>query len=175
MENPMTNQPENIDFVGIRVRQFTTRSFDQVLAELRTRVGETTTKNIEQLSVDAETREEFASRVEKHIGSSGFMLFAEINHGRWIEKYGIKRRLLRWVIGNPLIAITMLQQDYTTGLFVPIALLLAEDEDGAGCNITYVVPSSLMMVRRNSQLASAAKELDLKIKDLVALATATKG
>ena len=171
----MSNQPEKIDFVGIRVRHFTTKSFEQVLAELRTRVGETTTKNIEQLSVDAETREEFASRVEKYVGPSGFMLFAEIDHGRWIKKFGIKRRLLRWIIGNPLIAITMLEHDYTTGLFVPIDLLLAENDGGVGCNITYVVPSSLMMVGRNSQLHSAAEELDIKIEDLVTQAVATQG
>ncbi len=101
------------------------------------------------------------------------MLFAEIDHGRWIQKFGIKRRLLRWIIGNPLIAITMIQHDYTAGLFVPIDLLLAENDDGVGCNITYAVPSSLIMVERNPQLRSAAEVLDAKIENLVAEAMAT--
>jgi uncharacterized protein (DUF302 family) len=174
MNNAIRNKPEMIDFVGIRVRHFTTLSFDQVLTELRARVGETFTKNNDQLSIDTETRAEFEKRVEKHLGSSGFMLFAEIDHGRWIQKFGIKRRLLRWIIGNPLIAITMIQHDYTAGLFVPIDLLLAENDDGVGCNITYAVPSSLIMFEKNPQLRSAAEILDAKFESLVAEAMATK-
>ncbi len=58
MNNTIRNKPEMIDFVGIRIRHFTTISFDQVLVELRTRVGETFTKNVEQLNIDTETREE---------------------------------------------------------------------------------------------------------------------
>ncbi len=174
MNNAIRNKPEMIDFVGIRVRHFTTVSFDQVLIELRARVGETFTKSKKQLSIDTETREEFEKRMEKYVGPSGFMLFAEIDHGRWIQKFGIKRRLLRWIIGNPLIAITLIQHDYTAGLFVPIDLLLAENDDGVGCNVTYAVPSSLVMFERNPQLRSAAEILDAKFENLLAEAMATK-
>ncbi len=174
MSNTIGNKPEMIDFVGIRVRHFATKSFDQVLVELRARVGETTTKNIEQISVETESREEFEKRVGKYVGSSGFMLFAEIDHGSWTPKFGIKRRLLRWIIGNPLIAVTMIQHEYTAGLFVPIDLLLADNDDGVGCNVTYVVPSSLIVFEKNPQLRSAAEVLDAKIENLVAEAVTTK-
>jgi uncharacterized protein (DUF302 family) len=173
MNNTIKNKPEMIDFVGIRVRHFTTVSFDQVLAELRARVGGTFTKSKELLNIDTETREEFERRVEKHLGPSGFMLFSEIDHGVWIKKFGIKRRMLRWIIGNPLIAITMIQHDYTAGLFVPIDLLLAEDDDGVGCNVTYAVPSSLIMFEKNPELRSAAEILDAKFESLVSEAMAT--
>ncbi len=86
-----------------------------------------------------------------------------------MQKYGIKRRLLRWIFGNPLIAITMLRHDYTAGLFVPIELLLAEGDDGVGCSIVYVLPSSLIAVdAANPQLLSAAQALDAKLGALVA-------
>jgi uncharacterized protein (DUF302 family) len=98
------------------------------------------------------------------------MLFAQMNHGRWIEKFGVKRRLIRWIFGNPLIAITMIRHDYTAGLFVPIELLLAESDDGASCSITYVLPSSLIVVDANPQLLSAAQALDVKAGALVAFA-----
>ena len=173
MNKIIRNKPEMIDFVGIRVRHFTTISFDQVLGELRARVGETFTKNKELLNIDSETREEFEKRVEKYVGPSGFMLFSEIDHGSWIKKFGIKRRMLRWIIGNPLIAITMIEHDYTSGLFVPIDLLLAENDDGIGCNITYAVPSSLIMFEKNPELRSAAEILDAKFESLVSEAMAT--
>jgi hypothetical protein len=56
------------------------------------------------------------------------------------------------------------------GIFVPIELLLAESDDGATCNVTYVVPSSLIAVDVNPQLLSAAKALDAKAEALVASA-----
>ena len=35
---------------------------------------------------------------------SGFMLFAEIDHGGWLPKFGIKQRTVRWILGNPIYA-----------------------------------------------------------------------
>jgi uncharacterized protein (DUF302 family) len=158
---------EEVEFTGKRIRHYSRLSFDEVLARLRARVGETTLDKVVALSG---TREEFEQKVQQYVGDSGFMLFSQIDHGRWIEKYGIKRRLLRWIFGNPLIAITMIQHDYSAGLFVPIELLLAESDDGATCNVTYVVPSSLIAVDANPQLLSAAQALDAKAEALVASA-----
>jgi len=45
------------------------------------------------------------------------MLFHEIDHGGWLSKFGINRRMVRWIFGNPLIAITMIRHDLTAGLF----------------------------------------------------------
>jgi hypothetical protein len=43
--------------------------------------------------------------IEKQfVGKSGFMLFSEIDHGGWIARFGIHRRVLRLIFGNPLIA-----------------------------------------------------------------------
>src|SRR5277367_4246755 len=114
--------------------------------------------------------EAFEKKVQQYVGDGGFMLFQEMDHGRWIEKYGIKRRLIRWIFGNPLIAITMIRHDYTAGLFVPIELLLAESDDGASCNVTYVVPSSLIVVDANPQLLAAAQVLDAKTEALISSA-----
>jgi uncharacterized protein (DUF302 family) len=160
---------EEVDFKGKRIRHYSSLSFDEVLARLRARVGETT---LDSVVGQPGSREEFAEKIQQHVGDSGFMLMAQVDHGRWIEKYGIKRRLLRWIFGNPLIAITMLRHDYTAGLFLPIELLLAESDDGASCNVTYVVPSSLIVVDANPQLLAAAQALDAKAEALVASAVA---
>jgi uncharacterized protein (DUF302 family) len=158
---------EVIEFTGRRVRHYSALNFEDVLANLRAHVGKAALGSIVRLEG---TREEFAAEVERHLGDSGFMLFAEIDHSRWIAKFGIKRRLLRWILGNPLIAITMLSHDYTAGLFVPIELLLAESDDGTGCNMTYVVPSSLIAIGSNPDLLSAAEALDAKLEALAATA-----
>jgi uncharacterized protein (DUF302 family) len=94
------------------------------------------------------------------------MLFGLVDHGAWITKAGIDRKVLRVILGNPLIAITMLRHDLTAGLFAPVELLILDEE--AGSSLTYVKPSSLMVVEPNPELLSAAEELDAK---LAALAT----
>ncbi|HEY1493361.1 MAG TPA: DUF302 domain-containing protein [Candidatus Solibacter sp.] len=170
MSETVGNQRQEVAFTGKRIRQYSTLSFDGVLAKLRARVGEMTIAKVVDLPG---TREDFEGKIREHIGDSGFMLFSEIDHGAWIAKYGIKRRLLRWIFGNPLIAITMLRHDYTAGLFVPIELLLAESDDAVGCSITYVLPSSLIAIdAANPQLRDAALALDAKLDALVASAVA---
>jgi uncharacterized protein (DUF302 family) len=109
--------------------------------------------------------------VQTYAGPSGFMLFALLDHGVWIRKAGIERNVLRVVIGNPLIAITMLRHDVTAGLFAPVELLLT-GEPGGRSALTYVVPSSLMVVEPNEALHEAALQLDAKLAALAASVTA---
>ena len=55
---------------------------------------------------------------------SGFMLFAEFDYHQWLGLYGIQRKLARWILGNPIIAITMIRHDLEAALFAPVELLL---------------------------------------------------
>jgi uncharacterized protein (DUF302 family) len=105
------------------------------------------------------------------VGESGFMLFYEIYHGGWLPRFGINWRTVRWILGNPLIAITMIRHDITAGLFAPVEVLVTEKESGPGTTITYVRPSSLMVNEENPPLREAAKALDEKFDALIAKAT----
>jgi uncharacterized protein (DUF302 family) len=93
------------------------------------------------------------------------MLFGLFDHGAWIGKAGIERKVLRVILGNPLIAVTMLRHDVTAGLFAPVEVLLL-DEDDDRSSLTYVKPSSLMVVEPNPELLSAAQRLDAKLAAL---------
>jgi hypothetical protein len=57
----------------------------------------------------------------------------------------------------------------TAGLFAPVEVLLADEPDGHS-SLTYVKPSSLMVVEPNPESLSAATELDAKLAALAALA-----
>ena len=59
----------------------------------------------------------------------------------------------------------------TAGLFAPVELLVTENIDRAGAKVTYVRPSSLMVVEDNPPLLAAAQALDEKLLDLVVKAT----
>src|SRR5207245_8502487 len=98
---------------------------------------------------------------------SSFMLFIEIDHGDWLPVFGIQRKVMRWILGNPLLAITMMRHDLTAGLFAPVELLLVENESGDGSTVIYDLPSSLMAIERNPALRDAAHVLDRKLQNLV--------
>ncbi len=152
-------------FTGARMRFESDKAYDEVLAALFADIGEMPVP-IADLTAKAPTWDAYQSRVETYVGPSGFMLFAVIDHGKWIGNAGIDRKVLRVILGNPLIAITMLRHDVSAGLFAPVELLVI-DEPGDRSSITYVRPSSLMVVEPNPPLLAAALALDEKLEALV--------
>jgi hypothetical protein len=80
-----------IPFAGVRIRFESKLGFERVLSNLRA-VGEATVQHINALSAEAETWEAVERKVESHVRRSGFMLFATVDHGEWIQKFGIDRR-----------------------------------------------------------------------------------
>jgi uncharacterized protein (DUF302 family) len=158
--------PREIRFDGLRMRYDSAKGYDELLAALLSDIGEKPV-SLDDLAATTDSWESYQDKVEPHAGPSGFMLFNLIDHGGWIRKAGIDRRVLRIILGNPLIAITMLRQDPIAGLFAPVELLLVDEGEGRS-SLTYVKPSSLMVVENNPELLSAAQKLDAK---LAALAT----
>jgi uncharacterized protein (DUF302 family) len=139
-----------------------------VLDQLRNSMGRTSIPQIVELAQKPISEAEYRRLIEERfVGKSGFMLFHEIDHGGWLSKFGIHRRMVRWIFGNPLIAITMSRHDLTDGLFSPVEILVTETEDGRGTTITYVRPSSLMVMGNNPPLMQAAAELDKKLDELI--------
>ena len=164
----MTNfTPSVRSFSGRRVRCETTRSFDDVLAGLRTAVGDATHGELNAAVHDCATQQLFVQRMQEIAGDSGFMLFFEMDHGAWLKTFGIRRKIVRWIFGNPVIAYTMLRHDIAAGLFAPIELLLFENESGHGTVLVYDLPSSLMVIEDNPPLLQAAEALDCKFAELV--------
>ena len=73
----------------------------------------------------------------------------------------------RIILGNPLIAITMLKRDLTAGLFVPVELLVIEKEQNGGTEVLYTVPSCLIAgLNKDGELLQAVKVLDEKLEAL---------
>jgi uncharacterized protein (DUF302 family) len=167
-----TSEPHEIPFTGVRLRFDSKRSVDDLVDALLADVGDEPVV-LDDLARRFDDWESYEREVQTHVGPSGFMLFTSWNHGAWIKKTGIDRKVLRVVIGNPLIAITMIRHDVTAGLFAPVELLLTEEENG-GSALTYVVPSSLMVVEPNQPLRAAAEALDAKLAALAAKVTADR-
>jgi len=150
-----------ITFNGVRLTFDSNKSFDDVLSSLLADVGDKPVL-LNEVAANSESWDSYKKEIESHIGPSGFSLFAIIDHGAWIKKVGIRKKVMRFIIGNPMIAITMLRHDLTAGLFAPVELILIEEDNGRS-SLAYVRPSSLMVVAKNDALLDAAKELDSKL------------
>ncbi|MGO9384364.1 MAG: DUF302 domain-containing protein [Mycobacterium sp.] len=166
-----TFNTHEIRFDGVRVRYDSPKSYDELVAVLLADIGERPVP-INDLATTTDSWQAYQQLVQTHVGPSGFMLFALLDHGAWITKAGIDRKVLRVVLGNPLIAITMLRHDVTAGLFAPVEMLLVDEGEGRSC-LTYVKPSSLMVIDHNPELLSAAQELDAKLAALATKVTCT--
>src|SRR5580698_2674147 len=112
-----------------------------------------------------------ATRIIKRLILSGLRTLS-VTVGLWMSRYGSRARSHMYTLGNPLIAVTMLRHGVAAGLNVPVRLLIYEDLDSRTTRLAYDLPSSLMSVLENDEVAAAAKKLDAK---LVALAVAVTG
>ncbi|MCG7593658.1 DUF302 domain-containing protein [Mycobacterium sp. PSTR-4-N] len=160
--------PTETPFEGVRVRYDSTKGYEELVAALLADIGEQPVP-ITEIGAAGGDWEAYQRRVEPYVGPSGFMLFALLDHGAWVTKAGIERKVLRVILGNPLIAITMLRHDQTAGLFVPVEAVILDEDDGS--SLTYVRPSSLMLVESNNELRAAAAALDDKLAALAAKVT----
>jgi uncharacterized protein (DUF302 family) len=159
-----TSSPSATPFTGVRIRFASEKSIDELIASLLDDVGHQPVL-LDPLAAQNDTWDTYQAAVESYVGPSGFMLFATFDHGAWIKKAGVGQRVVRFIIGNPLIAITMLRHDVTAGLFAPVELLVVE-EPGGGSSLTYIRPLSLMVVEPNAPLLAAAEALDTKLEAL---------
>ena len=165
-ESPFSIQSTQVKRVRFRSR----RSFDEVLQRLHQLVPEAITPEqypVAMAKAGSVSLESFEKVVRSHTVQSGFLLFAEFDYHQWLGLYGTQRKLVRWILGNPVVAITMIRHDLEAALFAPVELLLVEDENREGVTVVYDLPSSLMVTRENPPLLEAATALDAKLQDLV--------
>lgn len=166
-------EPRETRFDGVRIRIDSDNTYEQVVAALLSEIGENPESITDLPAAFFQDWESFAAEITRHLRSSEFMLMHLIDHGGWLDTAGINRKALRAILGNPLIAITILRHDLTAGLFAPVELLILEEDDNSS-SLTYIKPSSLMVVDDNEPLQTAARALDEKLAALVAKVAATK-
>ncbi|KAF7862493.1 hypothetical protein EAF04_007366 [Stromatinia cepivora] len=164
-----------------RKTSHTSLSFETVMSNLYTSIGQPTAlkwpfigANIK--SFDEASRERFVRGVGAAVGPEGFMIFVEFSHGSWLPLFNINSNpqlgLKRIILGNPLVALTMLSQSsksLNAGLFVPVEILVCELPGGEGTEIMWQVPSTMIAAvdEGNNGLLAAAEVLDRKLEELI--------
>jgi len=150
------------------------RTFDEVVVAFEAAVGVVDGDAFQKIVATATDEEDFERRVGAFEGPSGFMRFLDIDHGAWMRRIGLGARCKLYILGNPLIARTMLKHDLGVGLNVPVRAMIYEDQKTGRTRLAYDLPSSLMARLGNANVTAAAKRLDEKLATLAETATGVR-
>ena len=105
--------------------------------------------------------------MHKGLGKTGLMRFMELDHGAVIRKATCRDtpRMVRLIIGNPLIMQEMAKRVPDAGSYAPVTVLVDERPDGV--HISYDRMASLLAPYRNSEALAVARDLDEKVETLL--------
>ena len=154
----------------IEVQRFsliTTRPFDAVVASLKTGVGQLDLAAFASASKSQGTFAELEEVINRDMGKTGLMLFLEFDHGAVVRKEtGLdKPKIVRLVIGNPLVMKEMAKHIPDAGSYAPVTVLVDERADGV--HLSYDKMSSFLAPYGNRDALKVAQDLDHKVETLL--------
>jgi uncharacterized protein (DUF302 family) len=150
-----------------RLSVISSKSFEEVLATLEASVGHPDMVEFMKAMHAAHTFAEFESVVHKQLGATGLMMFMKFDQGAVLRKEtGLDTpKIMRYVIGNPLIMKEMAKHVPDAGSYAPVTILVDERPDGV--HLSYDKMASLLAPYRNSNALTVARDLDSKIENLL--------
>lgn len=108
--------------------------------------------------------------VEKRLaalaGEEGLMLFGIQEHGKLLNIVGAARKAKQYLLGNPLIAITMTRHEIRAALYAPLRMLVYQADDRS-TRVEFDQPSSLFGQFNNPEVTAVARSLDVKLTNLI--------
>ena len=164
----ISTRPINVERISFTSR----KSLQGVLSKFDAAVGRPNIEEFWKRVTAAKTTSEMETVVQSALGPSGFMEFARFDHGGIVHKgeSGDYAKVLRLVIGNPLIMREMVKHVPDAGSYAPVTILIDERADGV--HLSYDRVASFLAPYENAEALKVAKELDAKVEALLASAAA---
>jgi uncharacterized protein (DUF302 family) len=143
------------------------RPFEAVVAALKAGVGRLDLNAFAKVSKSPGTFAELEDVINRDMGKTGLMLFLEFDHGAVLRKEtGLdKPKIVRLVIGNPLVMKEMAKHVPDAGSYAPVTVLVDERDDGV--HLSYDKMASLLAPYGNSSAGAVARDLDSKVETLL--------
>ena len=159
----------------VEMERFTVTSskpFDAVVAAIKELIGHPNMADLWRAMQRTTTAAELEAAIQPALGESGLMQFAEFDHGMIIRNGTQHRtsRIIRLVMGNPLIMKEMTKRVPDAGSYAPVTVLVDERADGV--HISYDRMASLLAPYGNPDALSVARDLDAKVEHLLQQAAA---
>ena len=157
-------------FTIIEVERFSvisSKPFDKVAETLRAAVGRPDMVQFAKAMMATRTFTELRSEIEKGLGRTGLMTFMELDHGAILGKESGKGgpKMMRFIIGNPLIMKEMAKHVPDAGSYAPVTILVDERPDGV--HLSYDRMASFLAPYGNDEALSVARDLDSKVETLL--------
>jgi uncharacterized protein (DUF302 family) len=154
----------------IKVERFSLTSskpFDAVVAAFKSAVGQPDMAEFFKATRATNSFPELERVVQSGLGRTDLMLFAEFDLGDILRRETGSRtpRILRLVVGNPLIMKEMVKHVPDAGSYAPVTVLIDERPDGV--HVSYDKMESYLLPYANSDALAVARNLDAKITTLL--------
>jgi uncharacterized protein (DUF302 family) len=145
----------------------TSRPFESVVSALKAGIGQLDLAAFASASKSSGTFAELEDVINRNMGETGLMLFLEFDHGAVIRKEtGLaKPKIMRLVIGNPLVMKEMAKHVPDAGSYAPVTVLIDERTDGV--HLSYDRMASFLEPYKNLDALKVARELDAKVEKLL--------
>jgi uncharacterized protein (DUF302 family) len=150
----------------------TSKRFDEVIAGVNAAIGHPDMAEFGRSTHEARSSGELKSAVEKGLSKVGLMLFMQLDHGAIVRKETGREtpKMIRFVIGNPLIMKEMAKHVPDAGSYAPVTVLVDERADGV--HLSYDRMASFLAVYGNPDALQVAEDLDNKVETLLRAAAA---
>jgi aliphatic nitrilase len=150
-----------------RISIVSSRPFDEVVRRLTATVGRPDMSDFHGALTSATTAAELEKVVRGAIGSSELMEFARFDAGEVLRKSqgGHGPRILRLVVGNPLIMREMARAVPDAAAYAPVTILVDERADGV--HLSYDSMASLLAPYGSRSALTVAMDLDAKLESLL--------
>jgi uncharacterized protein (DUF302 family) len=154
----------------VEIERFSVTSskpFEAVVTALKAAVGQPDMVEFARAIKGARTFPELERVVHRGLGRTGLMMFIELDQGAILRREtGLETpKIVRLVIGNPLIMKDMVKHVPDAGSYAPVTVLVDERPDGV--HVSYDTMASLLASYGNPDALAVARDLDSKIKGLL--------
>ena len=154
----------------IEIERFSVTSskpFAVVVAAIKASVRQPDMVEFAKLTRGSGSFAELERTVQAGLGKTGLMLFMELNHGAILRKESGRDtpKIVRLLIGNPLIMKEMAKHVPDAGSYAPVTILV--DERPEGVRVSYDRMVSFLAPYENAEALTVARDLDSKIENLL--------
>lgn len=167
----MTEAMQSIPFQGERVEWAIDKPFSETLLKLRS-----TLQRPKPLKMLIFTRLGGKAKLKSYLdliaGELGLMILGTVPHGRFYRLLGDgPPRAQMFLIGNPLIALTMMRVHAEAGVYAPLRVMFSGDGPSRTV-ITYDRPSRMFGQWQEPVFQQTGQVLDQKMETLIRRLTA---
>jgi uncharacterized protein (DUF302 family) len=143
------------------------KPFDAVVAALKSELGQPEMVEFFKATRAASSFSDLQRVVQSGLGRTGLMLFAEFDLGAILrrETGSDTPKIMRLVVGNPLIMKEMVRHVADAGSYAPVTVLIDERPDGV--HVSYDTMESYLLPYGSLEALAVARNLDAKITTLL--------